>query len=875
MRFKFVFLLLSFVAFQSVMAVSIAPEIIAQLRASGQLENIVRADMEARQKGVWQANPNPYRPNTATDIDTLHCLIILVDFSDMPHENGFHSEPYQFDSLLFSVNVSNPGSMTDYYLDNSYGQALLVGQVTQWYRMPQPYSYYVNGQRGFGTYPRNAQKLTEDAIAAADPDINFNLYDNDDDGYVDALFVVHAGPGYEDTGNLNYIHSHAWVISSPIWVDDVIAYRYSMEPEETGSRALISIGVFCHEFGHVLGLPDLYDYGYDSDGVGMWSIMASGSWGGGGRRPVHFDGWCKLHLGFVNPTVLQRNLEHEQIDAAEYSPDIYVLFSRGYYSNQYFLVENRQRVDFDLSLPGSGLLIYHVDESVPNNDNQSHYKVAVEQADGRLDLEHNRGSDSGDPWPGSTNNRNFDDYSIPNSNLYDGTESEVAVTNISDSDSSMFADLSIISENPLFRLLSLSFIDSSGNGNGRPDAGETCQLMFSARNIRAQVDNFSVTARCVPSVAIFSDSVAQFGSIPVNQPFDNSADQIVFSLPSNFQSQFVRVVLDFSARDGQYHQQITTRVIFGLPEITLVDDDAGVSIDTYYTRALDSLEFTWQRWDIASQGSPFPDLFQARGVIWMTGNTRAEAMPYEYVSGLIDYLNQGGRLLVSSQDFVQRLSERWSTQDSILLYDLLKVRYDTLSVSYVADGVQGSPFNGQRFITTGDGGEQNQHSQDALVALGGGTPLLRYFVTNRTAAVGVQANYRALVVGFGIEGIDVGHPQSATRVDFLNSALRYLGFTTSIDEVDDQIPGKMALAQNYPNPFNATTTISYDLSSEAHVRLEIFDIAGRMVEKLVDYRQPAGRHQVRWDATRYPSGIYFYRLSADEESKSNSMLLLK
>lgn len=217
-----------------VQAVSIAPEIIEQLKQSGQLNEVVQADMDARARGVWQANPEPYRFGVATDVDTLHCLIILVDFSDMTHESGFHAEPYHFDTLLFSQGIRSPGSMTDYYDETSYGQAYLVGQVTNWYRMPETYAYYVNGERGFGSYPNNAQRLTEDAVTAADPDIDFSLYDNDNDGNVDALFVVHAGPGYEDTGNLNYIHSHAWVTSYQMHIDNVRIWGYSMEPEETG-----------------------------------------------------------------------------------------------------------------------------------------------------------------------------------------------------------------------------------------------------------------------------------------------------------------------------------------------------------------------------------------------------------------------------------------------------------------------------------------------------------------------------------------------------------------------------------------------------------------------------------------------------------------
>jgi M6 family metalloprotease-like protein len=295
------------------LGVSIAPQIVEQLKETGQLQSVVEADRDARARGVWQANPNPYRFGATADVETLHCLIILVDFDDMTHESGFHSEPPNFDTLLFSLGLRNPGSMADYYDETSYGQAYLTGQVTRWYRMPQLYSYYVDGQRGFGSYPHNAQKLTEDAITAADPDIDYSLYDNSGDGEVDALFVVHAGPGYEDTGNLNYIHSHAWVMSRRFYLDGVELYRYSMEPEETASNRLVTIGVFCHEFGHVLGLPDLYDYDYDSQGVGDWSVMAGGCWGGGGARPVHFDAWSKYQLGFAVPTIPASNLIHEQI----------------------------------------------------------------------------------------------------------------------------------------------------------------------------------------------------------------------------------------------------------------------------------------------------------------------------------------------------------------------------------------------------------------------------------------------------------------------------------------------------------------------------------------------------------------------------------
>jgi immune inhibitor A len=853
-------------------AVSIAPEIIQQLRDSGQLETIVQKDMAARAQGVWQANPNPYHKPAAATLDTLHCLIILVDFSDMPSTQGRNSRPGEFDTLLFSQGLRPTGSMNDYYLETSYGQVCVTGQITQWYRMPQTYAYYVDGQRGFGSYPHNAQRLTEDAVAAADPDVNFDLFDNDDDGYVDALFVLHAGPGYEDTGNLNYVHSHAWSISTRL-VDNVYVSGYSMEPEETASHTLINIGVFCHEFGHVLGLPDLYDYDYDSDGTGMWSIMSGGSWGGGGATPVHFDGWSKLHLGWVNPIMPTENLNHEQIDAVENSPDIYVLYDNGTSANQYFVVENRRQRKFDVSIPGAGLLIYHIDETVQSNDDQNHYHVAVEQADGDYDLEANRGSDNGDPWPGSSNNRTFNDTSTPNTDLYFNVRSNVAVTGISNSDSVMYANLSVISIDPNFEDLREVFYDSTGNLNGRPDTGETCRLWFEADNTGAAIQSLTVKVHCSDPEIIFSDSISEFGSIG-QETFNNNGD-IIFSVPSDYGSHFVDLTFEFSARGGLYTQTITKGYVFGSPSLLLVDDDNGAAYDTFYYNALRNLNRPFIRWDVSTLGSPGSQLSQFPCVIWFTGAVRDYTFPPALVTDITDYLEQGGKIMITSQDFVQDLATRNNPGDSILLNQYLKVDYLSLSSSYIIDGEAGNPFTGMRLVTTGAGGAGNQTSQDALVELSGGVTFMRYYTGHYPAMVAVNSGYKSLTVGFGIESINDLHPQSSTMEVFLDSAFAFLDLPSSIDDNQSALPVNLMLAQNYPNPFNASTSISYALKTTGLVRLDIYDVLGRLVATPVNGEQAAGNHQLIWNADKFGSGVYFYRLQAGDKIESKRMLLLK
>jgi M6 family metalloprotease-like protein len=326
-----------------------------------------------------------------------------------------------------------------------------------WRRAPHTYDYYVDGLKGFGTYPQNAQHLAEDAVTLADPAVNFANYDNDGDGYVDALFIIHAGPGYEYTGDVNDIHSHAWSTSYPMSVDGVYAYGYSTEPEYWNSTGDMTCGVYAHEMGHAaFGLPDLYDYGYDSEGLGSWSLMAGGSWNGAnGNSPAHPDAWSRVEMGAATATTLTSNLYGASIPAVENTPTIYRLWTNGTGGNQYFLVENRRQTGYDAALPSQGLLVYHIDDTQSGNDNQwyppdhmsfGNYQVALEQADGLFDLEHNTDSgDSGDPFPGSTSRRTFDSTGTPSTRSYASANTYVAVNNISNSAATMTADLIVSS----------------------------------------------------------------------------------------------------------------------------------------------------------------------------------------------------------------------------------------------------------------------------------------------------------------------------------------------------------------------------------------------------------------------------------------------
>ncbi|UCH09953.1 MAG: M6 family metalloprotease domain-containing protein [Fidelibacterota bacterium] len=414
-----------------------------------------------------------------TPAGNWNLLVILIDFSDKPAQ----VEPAFFDSLIFH---STSISVRNYYGEVSYGNLDLVTvnfpSQTGWQRADSISTYYTTDETGTpnggtGEYPRNAQKLVEEAVIAIDPFVDFNDYDNDNDhyNYVDGLLVVHAGTGGEAEGIEENIWSHSWVTSEPVPLESpsnrVYAYRYAIVPEYwlfDGDTSDMTIGVFAHELGHSLfGLPDLYDIDGSSNGLGGWSLMAYGSWNGPnhiGASPSHPDAWSRALMGFAAPVNVTTDLISQSVSPVEIFPVMYQLWTDNLPGNEYFLVEHRMLTGYDQYLPGQGLLIYHVDENVdwqhtqnenewyPGYTTEGHYLVALEQADGEYDLEHKDWADSGDPFPGNVLKSAFSNITSPSSLAYSGQWTGVAVTQIADLDNGIVANLTV---NPLLDSVSV------------------------------------------------------------------------------------------------------------------------------------------------------------------------------------------------------------------------------------------------------------------------------------------------------------------------------------------------------------------------------------------------------------------------------------
>lgn len=370
-------------------------------------------------------------------------LIILADFNPSPYQRQYTRS--QFNDLLFSVGTYPTGSMNDYFQEVSYGNFSFIAginDVTDWTLAPESYDWYCNGASGMGSWPQNSQGLLVDLAYALDPIVDFSQYDTDGNGYVDAITLIVEGEA--DGSDYNF-WAHAWGLGGhSIQLDGVWISRYNLVTEQLNGQ-IHPIGTFCHEYGHVLGSPDLYDYDYSSGGIGYWGLMGWGGWNTQ-QRPTHFCAWTRILYGWIAPTNVTENLWGQSINNVEENPESYRLWTNGSMGDEYFLVENRQPLGFDENLRGSGLLIWHIDDTQTNNMDESHKWVDLEEADGEDDIDHyNNLGDAGDPYPGigGMNNPNytFDNSSYPNSNSYGGSPTLVAVTQISENGDPMTADL--------------------------------------------------------------------------------------------------------------------------------------------------------------------------------------------------------------------------------------------------------------------------------------------------------------------------------------------------------------------------------------------------------------------------------------------------
>ena len=344
-------------------------------------------------------------------------VVILVNYSDKSMQSS-HTQAV-FDELCNStsctVNKYNGvkyGSAAQYFADQSNGSYRPVFDVFGPVTLSRNLDHYGHNIDAYGNLTDESSDDTEDKyatdavieaciLANSKYDINFKDYDSDNDGYVDFVYVIYAGQGEADGGAANTIWPHNYSIQSLLYyagrgqafseysqsatlLDDVYLDNYAMSSELSGS-ALGGIGTLCHEFGHVIGLPDLYDTKYGTNyqnelTPNEWDIMDGGSYNGNGHCPPNYDPWEKYFFGWLDPVNPGSEPQYVTLNANGTSAyNVLQVNSSGNKqgattSGVCYYAENRQQNGWDKFVPAHGMVVWKVNfdatawtNNAPNN----------------------------------------------------------------------------------------------------------------------------------------------------------------------------------------------------------------------------------------------------------------------------------------------------------------------------------------------------------------------------------------------------------------------------------------------------------------------------------------------------------------------------
>lgn len=427
----------------------LAPQMPARIAEQRQNDRAARAARLQRRRAEQDSQEN------------FRGLILLIEYNDCSFQYDNYRDlmdemanqkNYRGNSI---TNVSSTagvcvGSVRDYYTDSSNGLFVPEFDVVGPIKIDRS-QYFYNGDRISDKW-NNSHYLMADAINAADEEVDFSKYDSDGNGEVDMVYFIFAGLGSNVNGNddrLLWPHASQLIdpyssttYNSRLRKDGKALGRYACSTELFGSEkwsTLSGIGTICHEFGHVLGLPDFYDTDNEKSGglsqhPGEWTVMAGGGYLNYGRAPATYTLLERFALGWATPQTISAEGSYtlESIDKCNTGYHIETLVR-----DEYFLLENRQQTKWNAYLPGHGMLVFRVDltnstvwQTNTVNARPDHNYFELIRAGGWQ----NANEKGSDPFPGSFNVTMLNNTTTPANLLsWTGAETRLALENIAES----------------------------------------------------------------------------------------------------------------------------------------------------------------------------------------------------------------------------------------------------------------------------------------------------------------------------------------------------------------------------------------------------------------------------------------------------------
>lgn len=393
----------------------------------------------AKAASTWPSGIGLFPGNSYPITGSPKALIILVQFKDVKFT--YPNAKQYFTNLASQKGFSESnahGSALDFFTAASNGKFTpdfdVLGPVT----LSQNESYYgANDYNGDDIRPAH---MIRDAVQLLDADYDFSVYDTDGDGIIDNVYCIYAGQGEASGGASTTIWPHSWDIAGAgltLRVDGKSVRSYACSAEYLEQGLVDGIGTFCHEFSHVMGLPDLYTTDYNSTAEKLtpseYSIMDYGSYNNDSRTPPTYSIYERNAMGWADIEELKPG------EARRVSLDHMLKSNKGYViatddTNEFFLLENRQKSDWDAYLPGHGMLVWHIDydsqiweDNEPNNS--THQYIDIVEAGGSAN---NTSSSTMAtyPFPGTAKNTSLTSTTSPALKSWSGKAIDVPLTNI-------------------------------------------------------------------------------------------------------------------------------------------------------------------------------------------------------------------------------------------------------------------------------------------------------------------------------------------------------------------------------------------------------------------------------------------------------------
>jgi M6 family metalloprotease-like protein len=795
--------------------------------------------------------------------------VLLIEFPDRPHTLSVEQVSKLFNEPGFEGGYGSPGSFNDYFKEISYGKFTITADVYGWYMADSSADYYSYAN---DNNLQRSGELVANALDQADAaGVDFSKYDNEGDNIIDEIIVIHSGLGAAQKVETKYIWAHQAALSQEnrrVYDGDTLA-SYMIQEElqynsfsDTNIRQA-GIGLYVHEFGHALGLPDLYSVAGDNGNatVGRWCTMADGCWLEDGKRPSHFCGWCKEQLGWIQPEIVSSNgvTQFPAIDLNENGYKKFLLYSA---PAQYFLVENRYKRGFDAALPGEGLVIFHIDNERSNRSSLPR-KVDVEEADGLDELQKgiSRG-DNGDQYPGAKNNRTFDSFSYPSSRDYEGNLSLVSITDISNPGEVMTAVVDVQA------VIDFTSDKISGHAPLEVQFENLTETIFPSANYAWDFEtDYTIDSREENPVFTFNSPGKYNVSLEVSgSDYDNV----------KIKQNYIRVFDGFSAlsfEEAASHAVVQANENLNLSgeftiECWIKPSDWGFNINSGYETILskNSIELGLQKYSTT------------------TYNENSLTLKIKDAnSGNCYFSTPAGSIILNEWQHVAITFKSSTAEVKMLINGLSQDLTKTgLMSGDVKDNVTDDLFIGNNAsLEYGFQGQIDEvrvwnkaHSQLQIMA-----GMNQYFFGNENGLV----SYWKMDEGTGNQFLDSRSSNNGNMFCYWEEG-KALDPAAVGNEESNKLPEMYQLFNNYPNPFNPSTKIKFALPGSGYVKLIIYDILGSKVATLVDGNMPAGMQEISFnteaDFKHLVSGIYLYSLYVAGKDGSHyratrKMILLK